>query len=223
MRCLATRQMALPSVDVYIYTGQGLDDDGRPCNKTDVLVNTGEPEPEWELLDWEEEQRRAQDERDGGGAHEKIVVFGQKTRGDISKFKRMGSGSEAIGRGHGRGHLGDVNVGPMERSSEDHSKFKRLLERSRGDDKQDSNREDNNGEDNNRKDNNSSAQQIGWRDESATSFDFNSVELVDKPQKPQGLQAPVDREEEDAELSIFKDAAALKVAEGRDPRQPVRC
>jgi hypothetical protein len=212
----------------YIYTGQGLDDDGRPRNKTDVLVNTGEPEPEWELLDWEEEQRRAQDERDGGGAHEKIVVFGQKTRGDISKFKRMGSGSEAIGRGHERGHLGDVNVGPMERSSEDHSKFKRLLERSRGDDKQDSNREDNNGGDNNRKDtnrkdNNSSAQQIGWRDESATSFDFNSVELVDKPQKPQGLQAPVDREEEDAELSIFKDAAALKVAEGRDPRQPVRC
>jgi hypothetical protein len=102
-----------------IYTGQGLDEDGRPRNKTDVLANSGEPELEWELLDWEEEQRRAQDETDGGGVHarqgkEKIVVFGQKTRGDISKLKRTGSGSEAIGTDGGVGRM-ERGVGRMDR------------------------------------------------------------------------------------------------------------
>jgi hypothetical protein len=45
------------------FQGQGLDEDGRPLIKRPVLPEQP-PAPEWELLDWEEEERRAKDEAD---------------------------------------------------------------------------------------------------------------------------------------------------------------
>jgi hypothetical protein len=50
------------------FEGQGLDEDGRPRNKAPVLPDQGPHSPQWELLDWEEETRRAKDEADGVGA-----------------------------------------------------------------------------------------------------------------------------------------------------------
>ena len=45
------------------FEGQGLDEDGRPRNKANVLPqHPNEMQPEWELLDWEEEVRRASEE-----------------------------------------------------------------------------------------------------------------------------------------------------------------
>lgn len=60
------------------FEGQGLDEDGRPRNQspgvTQILKSDGQPAlPEWELLDWEEEERRARDEADGVGVNLSIA------------------------------------------------------------------------------------------------------------------------------------------------------